>query len=94
VSAAGVADIGAELLQVPQQPSEPLIGQAAGVSLSVRPTGQYHRPDVPGPTPEGCTEQSGDHVCGPSLNLRLKTSSTVQTGIDALVGTVTAWSAT
>jgi hypothetical protein len=32
--------------------------------------------------------------CGPSLNLRLKTSSTVQTGIDALVGTVTAWSAT
>ena len=32
--------------------------------------------------------------CGPSLNLRLKTSSTVQTGIAALVGTVTAWSAT
>jgi len=31
--------------------------------------------------------------CGPSLNLRLKTSSTVQTGIDALVGTVTPWSA-
>jgi len=32
-------------------------------------------------------------ACGPSLNLRLKTSSTVQTGIDALVGTVTPWSA-
>ena len=62
VSAAGVSDIGAELLQVPEQPSEPLIGQAAGVSLSVRPTGQYHRPDVPGPTPEGRAEQSGDHV--------------------------------
>ena len=31
--------------------------------------------------------------CGPSLNLRFKTSSTVQTGIDALVGTVTPWSA-
>jgi hypothetical protein len=35
----------------------------------------------------------GSDPCRPSLNLRLKTSSTVQTGIAALVGTVTAWSA-
>jgi hypothetical protein len=32
---------------------------------------------------------SSPDTCGPSLNLRLKTSSTVQTGIDGLVGDVT-----
>jgi hypothetical protein len=52
----------------------------------------------PGRLPEVLQDSAADGpsipACGPSLNLRLKTSSTVQTGIDALVGTVTAWSAT